>query len=151
MPTKVMVPFDQARTFTALPEGKYQFRVVDASLGETSKGETAVKIQYMVVAPEKVNGTRVRGQKITRTYGFNENGLEDLRQAVQALYNKEIPRKALSLDLEKLKGKECIAEVRKNGDYINLRNYRPVGETEVEGDEEPEEGDDLGFDDEDEE
>ena len=144
---KVRIPLDQAQPVGTLPDGKYRLRVVEASLAETNKGEEAIKIRYVVVAPEKIKGQRVKGLQITRTYTYNGIGLEELRLALTALLGKELPRKAAVLDLDSLVGKVCEAEAVQRNGYTNLRNYKPVGGEEAEGLEDEADGSDVGDDD----
>ena len=136
---KVRLPLQDAADLATLPDGRYQLRVVSVEMGETQKGDQALRFQYLVVAPSEVKGVRVKGRKITKLYGFNEYGLAELRSALEALLQREIPRKAVDIDTDRLVGKECVVDIGTQNGYLRFRNYRPVSAEEAEGDEDDEE------------
>lgn len=127
----VLVPWEEASDF-GLPERQYIFKVSDVEVGETQKGDTQIILTYLVLAPKKH-----KGKKLKQFYAFVPAGLANLRKAVRALLRTEVPSRADKLELDKLIGKTVKGEVKNtssNGKtFSNIVLYEPYPKEEEPG------------------
>lgn len=135
---KIHIPFDKAGELgSGLPDGKYALKITGAQLGETQKGDQKLVVRHIVIAPKKFKGTPV-----SISFTYNPVGLALLREMITAATGKEVAKKAVTLDTKILVGRTYQAEAytskRDNGEFLNWRNFKPLG-TASDDDEEPEE------------
>ena len=135
---KIHIPFDKAGELgSSLPDGKYVLKITGAQLGETQKGDQKLVVRHIVLAPKKFKGTPV-----SISFNYNSIGLALLREMIKAATGKEVAKKAVTLDTKILVGRTYQAEAytskRDNGEFLNWRNFKPLGSVS-DDDEEPEE------------
>jgi len=115
--------------FGEVPEGMYSMQVMNAELKETRNGDLRVSVQYVIAEGEHTGEMIWDGFMLEKDGKFFESGAQFLKRWIERLGEEVPPIDEVEDTLQAITRKAPIilGEVKKNGDFTNVRMREVMG------------------------